>query len=104
MAVQFGALTFEERWRISALAARFRLSAIYAIRERRSRWASLLYGPLIRYNFERAAVPVDKNLRCASPADLPFEQPTKFEQVIKLKTAKALGLTIPQQFSCAPTR
>jgi putative ABC transport system substrate-binding protein len=52
-------------------------------------------GPVIRDNFERAAALVDKILRDASPADLPFEQPTHFELVVNLKTAKALGLTIP---------
>ena len=50
---------------------------------------------MLRDNFERVAVLVDKILRGASPADLPFEQPTHFELVVNLKTAAALGLTIP---------
>ena len=95
MVVQFSALSFEERWRISALAARFRLPSVYPLREYAEAGGLLSYGPVLRDNFERAAALVDKILRGAKPADLPVEQPTKFELVINLKTAKALGLTIP---------
>jgi putative ABC transport system substrate-binding protein len=96
IAVQFSALTFEERSRVVTLAARFRLPAVYALREYVEAGGLLSYGPPLRYNFERAAALVDKILRGANPADLPIEQPTRFELAINLKTAKALGLTVPQ--------
>jgi putative ABC transport system substrate-binding protein len=54
------------------------------------------YGPSLQANFRRAATFVDKILKGAKPADLPVEQPTRFEMVVNMKTAKALGLTIPQ--------
>src|SRR5262249_37815165 len=89
------ARTFEERWRITALAADFRLPAVYPSREYVEAGGLISYGPAIRDNFERAAVLVDKILRGASPAELPIEQPTHFELVVNLRTAKALDLAIP---------
>jgi ABC-type uncharacterized transport system substrate-binding protein len=94
--VRFSAVTFENRWRIADLAAHYRLPAVYQLREYVDAGGLISYGPAIKENFERAAVLVDKILHGAKPADLPIEQPTKFELVINLKTAKALGLTVPQ--------
>jgi len=85
-----------ERTRLVDLAAKHRLPAAYPWREGVDAGGLMSYGPNIADLFRRAATYVDKILRGAKPADLPVEQPTKFELVINLKTAKALGLTIPQ--------
>jgi putative ABC transport system substrate-binding protein len=74
---------------------RSRLPAIYAFREVVDAGGLMSYGPNIEHMYRRSAVYVDKILKGAKPAELPIEQPTKFELVINLKTAKALGLTIP---------
>jgi len=90
------ALTFVHRVRIAELAARYRLPALYLNRESVEAGGLMAYGPSQRDLGRRAAPYVDKILKGAKSADLPVEQPTKFELVINLKTAKALGLTIPQ--------
>jgi len=82
--------------RIAELAAKSRLPAVYASREVADAGGLMAYGPSTSEMFRRAAAYVGKILKGARPADLPMEQPTKFELVINLKAAKALGLTIPQ--------
>ena len=81
--------------RIIEFAARSRLPAMYQLREHVGTGGLMSYGTSLPELFRRAATFVDKILKGAKPADLPIEQPTRFELVINLKTAKTLGLTIP---------
>jgi ABC-type uncharacterized transport system substrate-binding protein len=85
------------RGRIVDLAAKLRLFAIYTSREFVRAGGLASYGPDRRHLYRRAAELVDKILKGQKPADIPVEQPTKFELVINLKAAKALGLTVPVQ-------
>ena len=87
---------FNQREQIVSLTTRDRVPAIYEFREFVLLGGLMSYGTSIEYMYRRLASYVDKILKGAKPADLPVEQPTKFELVLNLKTAKALGLTIPQ--------
>jgi len=90
-------VVFEEmRGRIAQLANRQRLPSMFAWRHSAEAGGLMSYGADLYAVQRRAATYVDKILKGAKPADLPVEQPTKFELVINLKTAKALRLTIPQ--------
>jgi len=91
-----GPMLFEARRSIVAHAAKSRLPVVYPWREAASVGGLMSYSTNFPDMYRRAATYVDKILKGAKAADLPFEQPTKFELVINLKTAKALGLTIPQ--------
>jgi putative ABC transport system substrate-binding protein len=84
-----------QRAQIVALAAKSRLPAVFGLREEAEAGGLIAYGASVPEMFRRAATYVDRILKGAKPAELPVEQPTKFELVINLKTAKALGLTIP---------
>jgi putative tryptophan/tyrosine transport system substrate-binding protein len=84
------------RTRINILAVGARLPTIHAVREYVEAGGLISYGPNLPDQFRRAAEFVDKILRGAKPADLPVEQPTKFDLIINLTTARALGLTVPE--------
>jgi putative ABC transport system substrate-binding protein len=96
LVVQLSPFTHDNRERIVELAARLGVPSIFEARGSVDAGGLLSYGPNLLEVFRRAAYYVDRIFKGAKPADLPVEQPTKFEMVINLKTAKALGLTIPQ--------
>ncbi len=96
LVVGLDALTQANRQLIVDLAARHRLPAIYASREFIDAGGLIAYGVSFPHLYHRAASFVDRIFKGAKPSDLPVEQPTKFELVINLKTAKALRLTVPQ--------
>jgi len=89
-------LTASQRTQIVELALRNKLPAVFQGKESIDVGGLMSYGPDLRAMHKRAAIFVDRILKGAKPADLPVEQPTKFELVINLKTANALGLRIPQ--------
>jgi putative tryptophan/tyrosine transport system substrate-binding protein len=86
----------EQAQKIAELARAARLPTAFQRRENVEAGGLMSYGGNIKYQFRRAALYVDRILKGAKPADLPVEQPTKYEMVINLKTAKVLGLTVPQ--------
>ena len=89
------AFLWSQRAQVVSLAARHRLPAIYPEHEFATDGGLMAYGIRVSENFRRAATYVDKILKGTKPGDLPVEQPTKFELVINLKTAKALGIDVP---------
>ena len=88
-------LTFEYRRKVAALAAKYRLPAMYPLREFVEAGGLMAYGADKVVLSRRAADYVDKILRGAKPADLPFEQPTQYELIVNLKTARSSGITVP---------
>ena len=90
-------LTLANRSEIVKLAAANRIPAVYEFGEFARSGGLVAYAPSVTEQFRRAAIYVDKILRGAKPGELPIEQPTKFELVINLKAAKALGITIPKE-------
>jgi putative ABC transport system substrate-binding protein len=95
LTVLTSAMLFGERRRLADLAAKNRLPTMYPWREAVDVGGLMAYGPDLADLLRRVATYVDKILKGTKPGDLPVEQPTKFELIINLKTAKALGLTIP---------
>jgi putative ABC transport system substrate-binding protein len=98
------ALVFEHRRRLAELAVTSRLPTVHNIRPYVEAGGLMAYGPSWPHLWQRAAAHVDKLLKGAKPADLPVEQPTTFELVINLKTAQALGLTMPPALLFQATR
>jgi putative tryptophan/tyrosine transport system substrate-binding protein len=96
LSVVGGRLMTDNQKRIVGFASKSRLPAVYPSREAVDAGGLMSYGADLADSYRRVAYYVDRILRGAKPADLPVEQPTKFELVINLKTAKQVGLTIPQ--------
>src|SRR6185295_8123055 len=95
LVVTAGALLATNEKQVIALAAKYRLPDISAGGEFVANGGLMSYGPDQTEPYRRAAIMVEKILKGANPADLPVEQPTKFELMIKLKTARALGVVVP---------
>ena len=90
-------LTLGHRQKIASLASGNRLPSMFDAKQFVEAGGLISYGPDFDDVYRRAAIYVDKILKGAKPADLPVEQPTKFELVVNLKTAQALGITIPPE-------
>lgn len=88
-------VAFNERTRFAEGALKHRLAGVFATKENVQAGGLMSYGPNQADMFRRTATYVDKILRGANPSDLPVEQASKFEMVVNLKTAKALGITVP---------
>ena len=93
--VELDAVTEAHREMIVELAAKYRMPVMYAAREFVDVGGLISYGVDYPDLYRRAAIYVDKIFKGAKPADLPVEQPTRFEFVVNLKTARALGITVP---------
>jgi putative ABC transport system substrate-binding protein len=91
-----GSLFYVRRRQVADLALQHRLPAIHAIKEYAQSGLLMTYGANLPHLYRQAARYVDRIVRGAKPADLPVERPTRFELVINLRTAQALGITIPQ--------
>ena len=91
-----GALMNTNQKRIVGFALKSRLPSVYGRREYVAEGGLMYYGADLAESYRRVAYYVDRILKGAKPADLPVEQPTKFELVFNLKTAKQIGMTIPQ--------
>ena len=102
--VPAGPLVNANRKRIAGLALKSRLPSTYDNREAVDDGGLMYYGADLADSYRRVATYVDRILKGAKPADLPVEQPTKFEFVINLKTAKQIGLTIPPEVLARATR
>ena len=95
---------FSAQRQLVLLAARHRLPAVYPLREFADAGGLMSYGPNLADQFRRVAIYVDKILKGAKPADIPVEQPTKFELVINMKTAKAFGIRVPRSLLLSADR
>jgi putative ABC transport system substrate-binding protein len=102
--VPIGPLLFANRKQIADLALKSRLPSVYTTREGVDAGGLMSYGADESESYRRVAYFVDRILKGAKPADLPVEQPTKFEFVINLKTAKQIGLTIPPEALARATK
>ena len=102
--VQINSVNYEQRAQIVATAARMRLPTVYASGDFADLGGLVSYGANLNAMFHHAAVYVDRILKGTKPADLPVQQPTTFELVINLKTAKALGIKVPQSIMIQATK